>query len=136
MKTKEIPIKTSFEEQIIDITSKIEDALNKFKVKDGICNVFCPHTTAGLIINENADPSVKKDILMKLNKIVTEDPDYTHSEGNSSAHVKSSLVGVSLNIPVANGKLLLGTWQGIMFCEFDGPRDRKVVISIIKPINL
>jgi len=131
METKEIPIKTSFKEQIIDITSKIEDFLRKEKVKEGICNVFCPHTTAGLIINENADPSVKKDILMKLNKIITEDSDYTHTEGNSSAHIKSSIVGVSLNIPVVNGKLVLGTWQGIMFCEFDGPRQRKVVFSLL-----
>lgn len=132
METKEISIKTSFEEQIIDITSKVNDFLRKEKVKDGICNIFCPHTTAGLIINENADVSVKRDILMKLNKIVPKDEDYTHSEGNSSAHVKSTLVGVGLNVPVVNGKLILGTWQGVFFTEFDGPRDRKVIVSVIK----
>ncbi len=131
MKTKEIAIKSSFKEQIIDITSKIEDSLKKSNIKDGICNVFCPHTTAGLMINENADHSVKKDILMKLKKIVSEDLEYTHSEGNSSAHVKSSLVGVSLNIPVKNGKLVLGMWQGVFFAEFDGPRDRKIIFSIL-----
>ena len=130
METKEISIKTSFNDQIIDITSKIEDFLRKEDMKDGICNIFCPHTTAGLMINENADISVKKDIIMKLNKIVPEDADYTHSEGNSSAHVKSALVGVSLNVPVKDGKLILGTWQGIMFCEFDGPRSRKIIVSL------
>lgn len=128
----EIPIKTSSKNEIIDITANAEAFIEKSKVKEGICNIFCPHTTAGLIINENADPSVKDDILMKLNKIVSEDSDYTHTEGNSSAHVKSSLVGVSLNVPVHNGKLLLGTWQGLFFAEFDGPRNRKVVVSIIK----
>ncbi len=114
--------------QIIDITEDVEKLVSK--VKNGICNIYCPHTTAGLIINENADPSVKDDILMELNKLVPENDNYTHTEGNSSAHIKSCLVGVSLNVPVVNGKLMLGTWQGIMFCEFDGPRDRKVIVSI------
>ncbi len=130
MKTKEIPIKTQFKEQLLDITSKIEDFLKEEKIKEGICNIYCPHTTAGLIINENSDISVKKDILMKLGKIVDEDVEYTHGEGNSAAHIKSSLVGVTLNVPVKNGKLLLGTWQSVFFAEFDGARDRKVVVSV------
>ena len=128
----EIPIKTNSKNEIIDITSEVEAIVSKVKVKEGICNIYCPHTTAGLIINENADPSVKDDILMELSKLVPEDDNYTHTEGNSSAHIKSSLIGVSLNVPIVNGKLLLGTWQGIMFCEFDGPRSRKVVVSLIK----
>ncbi len=125
----EIPIISDTKTQIIDITEDVEKLVSK--VKKGICNIYCPHTTAGLIINENADPSVKDDILMQLNKIVPENATYSHTEGNSPAHIKSSLVGVSLNIPVVNGKLMLGTWQGIMFCEFDGPRSRKVIVSLI-----
>ncbi len=128
----EIPIKTSSKTEIIDITAEVEVIISKSKVKEGICNVFCPHTTAGIMINENADPSVKDDILMKLNKIVDEDPDYTHSEGNSSAHIKSTLVGVSVDVPVHDGKLILGTWQGLMLVEMDGPRQRKVVVSTLK----
>jgi secondary thiamine-phosphate synthase enzyme len=125
----EISIKPNRKNELIDITSKVEEVINKIGIKKGLCNIYCPHTTAGLMINENADPSVQRDILMKLNKIVTEESEYTHSEGNSSAHVKSSLVGVSLNVPVENGKLILGTWQGIYFAEFDGPRNRKVIIN-------
>ena len=130
MKTKEISLKSQFKEQLIDITSKVNDFLKKEKVKDGICNIYCPHTTAGLMINENADISVKKDILMKLGEIVDEDIEYVHNEGNSAAHIKSSLVGVTLNVPVKNGKLILGTWQGIFFAEFDGARNRNVSISL------
>jgi len=126
----EITVKSGKKTELIDITSKVEEALKKANVKKGLCNIYCPHTTAGLTINENADPSVQKDILMKLNKIVAEDSDYTHSEGNSSAHIKSSIVGVSLNVPVENGNLVLGTWQGIYFCEFDGPRNRKVIVTV------
>jgi len=125
----EIPIRSNKRTELIDITQKVEELVKKVNVKRGLCNIYCPHTTAGLIINENADPSVQRDILMKLNKIINEDPDYSHSEGNSSAHIKSSIVGVSLNIPVENGNLILGTWQGIYFCEFDGPRSRKVIVN-------
>ena len=128
---KEIAIKTSARNGIIDITAKVEEVVSKAKVKDGLCNIFCPHTTAGLIINENADFSVKEDILMKLNKLVPDNDDYTHTEGNSPAHIKSCLVGVSLDIPVKDGKLILGMWQGLFFAEFDGPRSRKVIVSII-----
>jgi len=131
MKTKEISLKSQFKEQLIDITSKVNDFLKKEKVKDGICNIYCPHTTAGLMINENADISVKKDILMKLGEIVDEDIEYVHNEGNSAAHIKSSLVGVTLNVPVKDGKLKLGTWQGVFFAEFDGARSRKVVVSLL-----
>ncbi len=131
MKTKEIAIKSQFKEQLIDITSKVEDFLEESKVKYGMCNIYCPHTTAGIIINENSDISVKKDILMKLSKIVDEDIEYNHAEGNSAAHIKSSLVSVSINIPVKNEKLILGTWQGVFFAEFDGARNRKVIVSLL-----
>ncbi len=125
----EISIKSNKKNELIDITLKVEELIKRSGIKKGLCNICCPHTTAGLIINENADPSVQKDILMKLNNIVTEDPEYVHSEGNSAAHVKSSVVGVSLNVPVEDGKLILGTWQGIYFAEFDGPRSRKVIVN-------
>jgi secondary thiamine-phosphate synthase enzyme len=100
-------------------------------VVQGQCLIYVPHTTAGVTINENADPSVKSDILMALRKSVPDSLPYTHMEGNSPAHAKASLVGSSALVPVDNGHLLLGTWQGIFFCEFDGPRNRKVHIKII-----
>lgn len=125
-----INVNTSAREQMIDITSNVQKILNNLKIKDGICQINTLHTTAGLTINENADPSVKSDILMGLSKMVSDNWNYTHGEGNSSAHIKSSLMGASLSIPVYDGKLLLGTWQGICFCEFDGPRSRKVVVTI------
>ncbi len=112
--------------EIIDITEEINkwipDAL-----ACGVCHVFCPHTTAGLTINENADPDVKRDLLAKLNTLVpAQESYYRHAEGNSAAHLKASMLGFSLTLPVRNGKLNLGTWQGVYFCEFDGPRTRHV----------
>jgi secondary thiamine-phosphate synthase enzyme len=123
-----ITVKTSKRNEIIDITSIVEDAVAKSKVKVGICTVFCPHTTAALTINENADPNVKHDILAKLSRMIPEHENYSNSEGNSDAHIKASLVGNSVSVIVEDGKLMLGTWQGIMFCEFDGPRSRNVYI--------
>ncbi len=116
---------------LIDITNKIQDIVESSGVKSGICTIFVPHTTAGITINENADPSVKRDIEKTLEKVFPEDFGYSHLEGNSDAHIKSVLVGPSLTVIIENGKLLLGTWQGIMFCEFDGPRQRKVYVKII-----
>jgi secondary thiamine-phosphate synthase enzyme len=118
--------------ELIDITSKIQEAVRASGIVEGFCMVYVPHTTAGLAINENADPSVKSDILMILNQIVPWEADYRHLEGNSPAHVKSSLVGVSQLIPVEKGQLLLGTWQGIFFCEFDGPRKRNVHVRVME----
>jgi len=126
-----INIKTKEQVELIDITKNIQNAINKSNLKDGFVNIYVPHTTAGITINENADPSVRNDIINKLNKLVPFSDDYAHSEGNSAAHIKSTLVGVSQMIPVENGKLVLGTWQGIFFCEFDGPRNRQVYIRII-----
>ena len=114
--------------EFIDITQKINELLPQ-NMKYGICHIFCPHTTAGLTINENADPDVKHDLLKKLDSLMPKSESYyQHCEGNSAAHLKSSLFGVSLAVPVRNGKLWLGTWQSVYFCEFDGPRSRKVQI--------
>ncbi len=125
-----INIKTSKKDELIDITAKVQLVVSRFNVKEGLCWVFVPHTTAGITINENADPSVRKDILYGLNKIVPLDDNYAHSEGNSSAHIKASLLGFSVNIFVENAQLQLGTWQGIYFAEFDGPRTRQIWIKI------
>ena len=129
-----IAINTSKRTEFVDITPRIEKFVKDSKIKDGLCVVFCPHTTAGLTINENADPSVRKDIINHLEELVPEDKGYSHSEGNSDSHIKSSLLGSSLNIIIENNSLALGTWQGIYFCEFDGQRQRNVYIKIIKNI--
>lgn len=128
MKAIEIP--TSNKEEIIDITDHVNRAVEESPIKEGICMVFVPHTTAGVTINENADPTVKSDILMAARDIVQETLPFRHSEGNSPAHVKSSLIGSSVMIPVERGRLTLGTWQGICFCEFDGPRRRRFYIQL------
>jgi len=128
---KEITIQTSAQTQILDITAKVQDAVDESGVAEGLCCVFIPHTTAGVTINENADPSVKQDIVMELNKAIPFDDHYSHLEGNSAAHIKASIIGSSVNIPVKNNHLLLGTWQGICFCEFDGPRSRRFYVKII-----
>ena len=117
---------------MVDITEKVQSCLNQDKADDGLCVVFCPHTTAGLTINENADPDVKNDITKALHALVPEGADYSHAEGNSDSHIKSSLLGSSLSIIVSGGKLQLGTWQGIFFCESDGPRQREVWVKILK----
>lgn len=129
---KIIDIKTTKRAEFIDITTKVSNAIAQEKVDEGICVVFCPHTTAGLTINENADPSVKKDIINHLEEAVPEGKGYSHMEGNSDSHIKSSMLGSSLDIIIDKGKLVLGTWQGIYFCEFDGPRSREVYVKISK----
>jgi len=128
---EKINIKTSKRIDLIDITGEIENVVTKSKVKTGICFLFCPHTTAGLTINENADPSVRRDIINTLNKLVPQNPGYAHTEGNADSHIKSSLFGASLTIFIENGSLAFGTWQGIYFCEGDGPRSREVWIKIV-----
>jgi secondary thiamine-phosphate synthase enzyme len=125
---KILTIQSHRKEDLIDITDRIQEAVISEGLKNGICFVYIPHTTAGVTINENADPSVKTDILMALRKTVPDSLPYTHTEGNSQAHVKSSLVGSSLSVIIENGSLALGTWQGIFFCEFDGPRSRKFFV--------
>lgn len=126
-----LSIKTNKRNQIIDITRDIEKVVEKSGVRNGVCTVYCPHTTAGITINENADPDVKSDLLNALEKIVP-NIRFRHSEGNSDSHLKAALVGMNQSIIISNNQLVLGTWQGIYFCEFDGPRSRKIYIQIIK----
>lgn len=127
---KAFEVKTQSREELVDITDKVGEVVRSSQVKDGVCVVYVPHTTAAVTVNENADPSVRHDILMTLGKIVPDSLPYSHSEGNSPAHVKSSLLGSSINIIIEEKDLVLGTWQGIFFCEFDGPRTRKVIVKI------
>lgn len=128
---KVIEILSSSKVEMIDITNIVAEAIQDEKIENGICLVYTPHTTAGIIINENADPDVKKDILMILKKLVPESLPYSHTEGNSPAHIKSAIIGNSRIVPINKGKLSLGTWEGIFFCEFDGPRRRKVYLEIL-----
>lgn len=127
-----ITVKTKQRTEFVDITSQIQQVVNQAGIDTGICMVYVPHTTAAVTINESADPSVKSDILMILNKIVPWEDKYRHLEGNSPAHVKSTIVGASELIAVQGGRLALGTWQGVFFCEFDGPRTRKVQVTFLK----
>ena len=117
--------------EFVSITSQVQNELQRTEVKNGVCTVYVPHTTAGITINEGADPNVAKDILMEINKIVPMEDGYTHSEGNSAAHIKTSLFGSSVQIPVEEGRLTLGTWQSIFLCEFDGPRNRRVIVQVV-----
>ncbi len=126
-----IKVSTDSRVQWIDITAEVQQEVEKSRVEEGLAHVFVPHTTAGVTINENADPSVVTDVNSKLSELIPEADKYLHSEGNSDGHVKSSLVGASETVPVSNGRLDLGTWQGIYFCEFDGPRQRSVKIKVI-----
>lgn len=123
-----IEVKTQANEEMIDITAEVRGVVRASGLNKGICLVYVPHTTAGVTINENADPSVRVDVLMTMKSLVPESLPYSHTEGNSPAHIKSSLVGSSVNVIFERSHLLLGTWQGIFFCEFDGPRSRKVYI--------
>jgi len=126
-----LTIKTSQKTELIDITSIIQDKVSSSGIINGLCMIYVPHTTAAVTINESADPDVKADILMILNEIVPWKAGYRHMEGNSPAHVKATLVGATELVAVENKKLLLGTWQGIFFCEFDGPRTRKVHVKMM-----
>ena len=127
----ELKVATAERNQFKDITCEVQKAVTSSGVKSGVCYIFVTHTTAGITINENADPDVRADMLMKLSELVQKDRRFSHSEGNSDAHIKASLMGFSVTVPVEKGKLLLGIWQGIYFCEFDGPRSRKVLIKIV-----
>ena len=129
---KEISVKTPSRVELIDITHLVEKVISESKIKSGLCTIYVPHTTAAVTINENADPSVRSDIIKELNKIIPFDDNYSHLEGNAAAHIKASMIGPSETILVDGGSLVLGTWQGIYFCEFDGPRNRKVIIKIIE----
>lgn len=125
-------VNTGSRENMVDITSRVREVVKKSGVTSGICHVFIPHTTAGITINENADPDVVHDILYELGKIVPIRDGYRHIEGNSAAHIKASLFGFSQQIFIENGDLVLGTWQGIYLCEFDGPRNREVYVKVME----
>ena len=131
-KVMDLTVISSSRNELIDITEKIQDKVRLSGKKNGLCFVFVPHTTAAVTINENADPSVRRDILNTLSHVFTKDPSHEHTEGNSDAHIKTSLVGSSEIVAVDNGTLVLGTWQSIFFCEFDGPRTRHVMVRIIE----
>ncbi len=129
---KTLKIQTNDREEMIEITSEVEKLLRASETKQGVCILFTQHTTCGLTINENADPDVKSDMLGFLQKLIPQNyADFKHFEHNSDAHIKSSLVGTSVSVPFENGKLLLGRWQGIYLCEFDGARERKVLAQIL-----
>lgn len=123
-------VRTSARNELIDITQKVTAQVNKSGVESEICTVYCPHTTGAITINESADPSVASDITKKLRSMIPKNENYSHAEGNSDAHIKSSLVGNTVQVIIENGALQLGTWQGIFFCEFDGPRSRNVWVKI------
>jgi len=129
-----ISIRTNSRVELIDITDRVQAIVTKSKIKDGVCLVFCPHTTAGLTINENADPSVRKDIVNALNKLIPANAGYAHIEGNADSHIKSSLFGSSLTVFIEGGQIAFGTWQGIYFCESDGPRSREAWVKVMKEI--
>ncbi|UUZ90779.1 secondary thiamine-phosphate synthase enzyme YjbQ [Paenibacillus sp. P25] len=124
---------TTRRDEMIDITKEIHDLIKQEKLEDGTVIVYCPHTTAGIMIQENADPDVKHDVLMRLNEVYPwEHPKYRHAEGNTASHLKAMTVGSSQTVLVAGGRLLLGRWQGIYFCEFDGPRERTFLVKLIR----
>jgi secondary thiamine-phosphate synthase enzyme len=127
-----ISLSTGSRSQFLDITARVQEVISREKVNDGLALVWVPHTTAGLTVNENADPEVVRDIMASLDKKFPRDDGYAHSEGNSAAHIKSSLMGCSQALIVKDGRLALGTWQGLYFCEFDGPRKREVWVKLME----
>lgn len=129
---KQLRVQTKAKTELVDITQGVQRLVTESGVRSGICYVFVPHTTSGITINENTDPNVGRDILKELNKVIPFDDHYGHNEGNSAAHIKSTLVGVSKSVIVEEGRLVLGTWQAIFYCEFDGPRDRRVLVKVMK----
>lgn len=126
-----LSLKTHAETEFVKIEQQVQNVINESEIKDGLCCIYIPHTTAAVTINEGADPSVASDMKKELNRVVPHDNNYLHSEGNSAAHIKTTLVGPSVTIIIENGSLQLGTWQSIFFCEFDGPRNREIWIKII-----
>ncbi len=127
----QIEVNTRRRQEFQDITAEVQRIIRENGFQDGLCYLFCPHTTAGLTLNENWDPTVRQDIGMVLDELVPQRPDFRHREGNSPAHIKTSLVGSSLTLFVEEGKLLLGTWQGVFLAEFDGPRRRRVLVKLL-----
>lgn len=129
---RQLRVPTKSRTELIDITQGVQRLVTESGVRSGVCYIYVPHTTSGITINENTDPNVGRDILKELNKVVPFDDNYSHSEGNSAAHIKSTLVGMSKSVLVEEGRLALGTWQAIFYCEFDGPRDRRVFVKVMK----
>jgi secondary thiamine-phosphate synthase enzyme len=127
---KTLLIRTHLPQEFLDVTSQIQQAVDESGIREGLCVVYSPHTTAGVSVNENADPHVREDMMMELSKVIPQVDKYKHAEGNSAAHIKASLVGSSATVPVSGGRLALGRWQGIFFCEFDGPRQREVRVVV------
>jgi secondary thiamine-phosphate synthase enzyme len=127
----QLQIRTSGRQSFEDITQRVQQAVTESQVQDGLCYLFCPHTTAGLMLNENWDPSVKHDIGLALDEMAPQRSDFQHGEGNSPAHVKSLLTGAALTLFVAGGRLVLGTWQGVYLAEYDGPRTRQVLVKVV-----
>ena len=127
-----IEVSTKTRQQLVEVTSAIRELVRRSSVKNGVCFIHVPHTTAGITLNENADPSVAKDILNTLDRLIPVEGDYTHLEGNAHAHVKASIVGHNAILFIENGELTLGTWQGVFLCEFDGPRRRRILVKIME----
>ena len=132
MSAVKITVTTRIEREMVDITERVRTAIDQSLVKNGLCHIFLPHTTAAITINENQDPSVARDIMRAMDRLVPWDTIFEHSEGNSAAHIKSSIIGISKVVPVENGIMKLGPWQGIFLIEFDGPRQRDVFIKVVE----
>jgi secondary thiamine-phosphate synthase enzyme len=129
---RQLRVKTNSKTELVDITQGVQRLVTESGIRSGLCHVYVPHTTSGITINENTDPNVGRDILKELNKVIPFDDNYGHNEGNSAAHIKSTIVGISKAVMVEEGRLALGTWQSIFYCEFDGPRDRRVFVKVMK----
>jgi len=128
---REYSIRTHEREQLVEITGHVAEAVADSAVTEGVAVVYCAHTTAGVTVNENADPDVSRDLIETLRRIVPRDAGYHHREGNADSHVKASMMGSSVSVPVTGGRLALGTWQGVFFCEFDGPRSRHFAVRVV-----
>jgi secondary thiamine-phosphate synthase enzyme len=129
---RQLRVKTNSRTELVDITLGVQRLVAESGVRSGVCHIFVPHTTSGITINENSDPNVGRDILKEMNNVIPFEDHYGHNEGNSAAHIKSSIIGVSKAVIVDEGRLALGTWQAVFFCEFDGPRDRRVMVKVMK----
>jgi secondary thiamine-phosphate synthase enzyme len=129
---RQLRVKTHSRTELVDITQGVQRLVAESGIRSGVCYIYVPHTTSAVTINENSDPNVGRDILKELNKVIPFDDNYGHTEGNSAAHIKSSIIGVSRVVIVEEGRLALGTWQAVFYCEFDGPRDRRVLVKVMK----
>jgi len=129
--TKEFPVETGAGDTITDITNAVQEIVSSGRIGEGLCVISSPHTTVGITVNENYDPDVKRDMLMKLVDLIPREDGYRHMEGNSAAHLKATITGISVTLPVIDGRLALGRWQGIYFCDYDGPRRRRVRVTIV-----